>query len=189
MRLSPDIELSSVLFFIVLFLGLGVFFYYLIQRDRVRFASEDWYKHTLKSLELDKYENSFILNNSNNNLVAENILIYTSDEFVYIINKINRMVKKVNKCDILKVDLNIYSTEKNVKRLIALTSTYDKSVNVTGLELKLITRNETNVILMMANGRNVDNITLFNKAQLIDDANRCKLMIENDIEKLNNLNI
>ena len=189
MKLSPDIELSGVLFFIFLFLGIGIFFMVLIKRDRIRYSGEDWFKNTLQSLNLDKYENTFILNNSTNNLTAENLLVYTSDQFIYIINKFNKSVKKINKADILKIDLDIYTTQKNVKKLIALTATYDKKVNVTGLELKIITRNETNKLLMIANGKNVDNITIFDKAKLIDDANRCKLILEDDIEKLNSLKI
>ncbi|MGL4802040.1 MAG: hypothetical protein ACRC18_07215 [Cetobacterium sp.] len=189
MRLSPDISMSSVILFILFILCMVVFFSLLIQRDKVRHSGEDWFNNTLKSLELNKYENTFILNNSINNLTAENLLIYTSSDYIYVVNKIRQTVKKVSKSDILNVDLNIYTTQKNVKRLIALTSTYDNKVNVTGLELKITTRTETHVFLMIADGKNVDKVTMFDKPKLIDDANRCKLILEDDIKKLNSLKI
>lgn len=178
----------NMLVAIICFAIAGIIFICTLQRDIFRANSEKWYKGTIERLNLDN-EDISVLNYSNNNLTYRNMLIYTKDDFIYILNKGSRLEKKILKKDILDISLEIYSMEKNVKRLIALTSTFDKTTNIVGVEMKIITTEDTYTIPLVVNNRNADNIQFFNKKELIDNANRYKLLIERDIENIKNENI
>ena len=185
MNWNPNAKPSDIIPFLIFFALLGVYFMFLVNRDKVRKESKDWFEEKLKSLELEKDSSSFMLNNSTNNLTARNFLIYTSSDVIYVVNKIYQSIVAINKADILSVELDVYSTEKNVRRLVALTSTYDKRVNLTGIELRITTTKVTHIIQCMVDGKDSNTIPVFDKRGLLDEVNRCKLIIERDIENLN----
>ena len=143
----------------------------------------EWFEGVLSTYKLKSDISTCIIGASDYN----NFLIYSEGEFIYICNKINKFIKKIKKNDILKVDLDVYSLEKNTTRLIALTSTFDKTTLINSIYLKLVTINDTYNIAIMVNGMDGTGKTLTDRNAVLDDAKRIKLILERDINNLINI--
>ena len=143
----------------------------------------EWFENILSAYKLKSDISTCIIGASDYN----NFLIYSEGEFVYICNKINKFFKKISKEDILKVDVDVCSLEKNTKRLVALTSTFDIITLINSVFLKLVSLYETYNIAIMVNGMDGMGKTLINKNAALDDANRIKLILERDINNLINI--
>lgn len=164
---------SAVAFFVL---------YLMYKGTQAQKQDQTWMEDKIKQMNIP---NSFIIGNS---LVKE-VLVYSSNNYIYIFNKINKLVKQINKEDILGVELDIYTTEKNVKRLIALTSTFDKHTRVSSVVFRLITRDSTHEFDCYYEGKNAMGEYISNVYDMINDLKRYKLLLDEDIKQFNNANI
>lgn len=146
----------------------------------------EWIKERIKNEGLDDdKDNVLVLCNSN----TKDFLIYTNRDYVYVVNKALKKFDKIYKKDILDIDVEVYRSEKNAKRLVALTSTFDKSVVVTDVLFKVTSRGSVYVVSCMANGRNGDNQIYQNRNSVIDEVKRVKFILEDDIKRMKETNI
>lgn len=124
-------------------------------------------------------------------------LFYTKDKRLFHIKNafghpgINGIeINEINLNEILEIDINGIIKEKMTKRLIALTSTYDKSTKLDGAELKIITESES-ISLDYTEKDAIFNRdfqmfrTKSNKIFNFDEVKRFKLLLEKDIKELN----
>lgn len=184
MRLSPDLALSDIIFVFVFFAILGLMAYLLFLKDKEEKNRISWFQEKIKELDIDNINGAKVFFESN----FYCFLIYTKSDFIYIVDKGSRRIEKVLKKDILDVDVDVYTSEKNTKRLIALTSTYDKSIRLDSIILKITTENGTYKIPCLLNGKDGNKVMALNKNSLIEEVNRIKLILEKDINKLNTKN-
>ena len=111
--------------------------------------------------------------------------IYTNKEYIYLINKSVKSVNKIYKSKILKADVEVYSIEKNVKKLVALTSTYTKKTRIASVTIKIITNAITYNIPCIVNGKLANDQIIMDVVPIMDTINRCKLLLDRDTQELN----
>lgn len=146
--------------------------------------NNEWLKRMIKENEIDENSQEIFTFAPSE---FYDFMFYTNQDYIWIVNKYTKMFDKVMKKDILDVEVNVYSIEKNVKKLIALTSTYNKSTIVSDIDFKIVTKNKTYNIPCMRQGKDSFG-RILNKQIALDDVNRYKLILEKDIKKINSLN-
>lgn len=177
---------SLMIVMIVLFMASCVWVFLSEKKKKNIKTGHNWYKDMLLKENIkDDIDEAIVLGFSNNN----DFLIYTNRDYVYVVNIFKRVFEKVDKKDILNIDVQIYHSEKNVKRLVALTSTFDKSIIVSDITFKFMTRSKVYNVPCMISGRDNNGNVYRNRNTAVDDVRRIKLLIEDDILKLNNANI
>jgi hypothetical protein len=107
------------------------------------------------------------------------------EDYIYIVNKQECSMEQIKKVDILKIDTEVYTVEKNVKKLIALTETYSRNSFISSLALKIYTKYDTYNIWYILDGKIISPAYhSFNTSKIIDTINRHKLILEKDLENL-----
>lgn len=179
-------ELSLLMFFGVLIV-ICIIWIIISEKNRKNVKTDvQWFSDVMKQDNIDdEKDGALVLGQSTIN----DFLLYTNREYVYFVNLRNRKLQKVYKKDVLNVEVEVYRYEKNVKRLVALTSTFDKNVIIGDVVLKITTRETTCNVFCMINGKDGANRVFTNRMIAVDDANRVKLMIEDDVKKIKEMNI
>lgn len=141
----------------------------------------EWYKDQVRKHSLDI--NKFKIYGGE----TQDYFIY-KDNFVFVLNNKLKTIRKIKLKNILSVSVEISTTEKNIRRAVALTTTYDKNIKVEGINFKIITKSNTFNIYYKPDSFPPSNFKKLNINQMLDESNRCKLILEKDLEKLNVLN-
>lgn len=141
----------------------------------------EWYKDQVRKLNLNN--NKFKIYGDE----TQDYFIY-KDNFVFVLNNKLKTVRKIKLENILSVSVEVSTTEKNTKRVVALTTTYDKNIKVEGINFKIITTSNTFNVYYTPNSFPPNDFKILNINEMLDESNRCKLILEKDIEKLNSLN-
>lgn len=141
----------------------------------------EWYKDQVRKLNLNN--NKFKIYGDE----TQDYFIY-KDNFVFVLNNKLKTVRKIKLENILSVSVEVSTTEKNTKRVVALTTTYDKNIKVEGVNFKIITTSNTFNVYYTPNSFPPNDFKILNINEMLDESNRCKLILEKDIEKLNSLN-
>lgn len=175
---------NPTLGFIYLGIGFVILFIMFLAFKGVLRKCEDqsWMEDKLEEMNIP---GKFIIGNS----PVRDVLVYSSEECVYVVNKINKSVKQVRKEDILDIDLDIYVTERNVKRLVALTSTFDKRGTISSIIFRITTKEKTYEFDCYYNGNDGMGKYVHNVYDIVNDLKRYKLVLESEIKQLNNTNI
>ncbi|MGL4453545.1 MAG: hypothetical protein ACRDDY_19620 [Clostridium sp.] len=145
-----------------------------------------WYVGMLNKIDNEEEKNSCLTLGQS---PINDYLVYTNSEHVYFVNQRNREFNKINKRDILNMEVEVYKYERNVKKLVALTSTFNKNVVIGDVVLKITTRQKVCNVYCMINGMDGFNRLFTNRMSPVDDANRIKLMIEDDVKNLKETNM
>lgn len=179
-------ELEMLMGCAILFI-IGIVWLMLNTKNK-KLAQDDinWFKNTMNKEGIDNnQEGVLVLGHS----MVNDFVVYTNMDYIYCVNQFKKQFKKIYKKDILNMDVEVYKYEKNVKRLVALTSTFDKNVIIGDVVFKMVTRDATYNITCMKNGKDGYNRSFTNRTTPVDDASRIKLMIEDDIKNLKETNI
>ena len=102
------------------------------------------------------------------------VLIYTKNNELFFGDYDKKSFKRIDIRRILKIEMDQDFSIKNVRRPVALTSTYDTKLTLHSTALKIITDYKTFEIQIDAT------------SEMLDKYERFKLTIENQIEFLNN---
>lgn len=119
---------------------------------------------------------------SENGIIDENIkfrlsnslrkiqLIYTQDKRLFYVNIDTKTIEELIISDILNIDIECAFMEKNQRRVVALTTTYDNIKSLTEVTFKVITENK------------IYNINLGVSKEVIDRANQVKLILNKEMQ-------
>ena len=140
----------------------------------------EWYKDQVEKHNLD---------NNKFEIYGDETQVYFiyKDNFVFVLNNKLKTVRKIKLEDILGVSVQVSTTESNTKRVIALTATYDRNIKVEGINFKIITTSNTFNVYYTPDLFPPNDFEILNINQMLDKSNRCKLILERDIQKLNSL--
>ncbi|MGL5764739.1 MAG: hypothetical protein ACRCX8_03765 [Sarcina sp.] len=144
-----------------------------------------WIEEQFKKYDISSNSTKFILHGVD----GYNLMTYTNENILYVFNGGIRAMEVIKLSDILSVETEIFSSEKNVKKLISLTSTYDKRVKIAEARFKITTHKDVYIVQYIP-GRNIlDTQLLKNIENKINQINRCKLILEYDIKKIKEKNL
>ena len=167
--------------------GLGIAFLlvapliiYLNNSANKSISMTEWYKDQAEKHNLDN--NKFEIYGDE----TQDYFIY-KDNFVFVLNNKLKTVRKIKLEDILSVSVQVSTTESNTKRVIALTATYDRNIKVEGINFKIITTSNTFNVYYTPDLFPPNDFEILNINQMLEKSNRCKLILERDIQKLNSL--
>lgn len=132
---------------------------------------KSWMKKVYEDNNIDDFKMEFILKSALAQY-PDKQLLYTKDKRLFCL-EMHKRAKQIELSSILKVDVECITMERNRKRIVALTTTYDNVKSVVGLNIKIIT------------GREVYNIELDPSPATIDKAQQCKLILDRDLKVLN----
>ncbi|MCW0695404.1 SHOCT domain-containing protein [Clostridioides difficile] len=108
-------------------------------------------------------------------LTSDNRLVFKAR------NRSSVLIKKLD--DLLQIKLDIQIREKNVMKVISILPTYDKHTMVEKISLKFIFANSTEEIFIIPEYKNITNPII---QYDIDEMERFKLVVENEVEKFKN---
>ena len=118
--------------------------------------------------------------------IGSNHAILSDKDELFIISSDCSNYDKINYSDILDVKMDIHIEEKNSRRIIAFTSTYDKSVKINRVDLKIITGYKTYTIYYTPGANTPKGFYNGSLGNKIDDTERFKLLIESKMNKIVN---
>lgn len=110
--------------------------------------------------------------------IGGNHLVLMQDDSLYLINKNEQFYDKIKPSQVLDMKIDVHVQEKNVRRIISWTPTFDKKTKIDKVEFKIITDRKTYNIYYIPGtitprGRYNGSVD-----EMIDYMNRCKLIIE-----------
>lgn len=111
-------------------------------------------------------------------------LYYTKDKKLYIINIFNKTIEAIKFEDVLEIDTEIISSEKNVRQLISVTVTTNKVTTIHEMNFKVRTYEKDYVIKYVPNRDIAVNLREKQDYQRKEEMKRAKLILDRDIANL-----
>lgn len=133
--------------------------------------TEDWINKVFNENDINQDDIKILLKKELSE-VQNKQLVYTNDQRLFYL-EVNKSINQINIANILRIDINCECIEKNVKRIIALTTTFDNIKSIVSCNIKIITDNE------------ILNVEIDTDRDTIDKANQFKLLIDRELELLN----
>lgn len=154
------------------FLLLLLKYYNAVKRDMIMRSFKKW--QVVKLTELGLCNDGKSYNNSGLFLVngSYSFMIYTNDKKLYFFDT-TKLFTEIKLEDILDIKIDTITNTQNVKKLVALTSTYNSN-SVAYANFTIITKSINYTAIYTVND--------------VNDLNRCKLILQEDISKLNSTN-
>lgn len=119
--------------------------------------------------------------------IGSNHLVLSNNDELYLINKNEQFYDKVKTSQVLDMKINIHVNERNVRRIISWTPTFDRKTKIEKIEFKITTERKTYTIYYTLGTITPKGRYNGSMEEMIDYMNRCKLLIENS--KQNNCSI
>lgn len=163
---SSLMTFGSLFVFIVLFIT-----WFIISSTTMKKEKENWMEISFNKNNIEQDKIKFLLKKSSEDFINKQLL-YTNDKRLFYL-ELNKRIKEIELNNILKIDVECVSKEKNQKRIIALTTTYDNIKSIVEVNLKIITEDE------------IYNIKLDTSKESIDKVNQFKLILDRELELLN----
>lgn len=166
--------------FLLVISGLCLGGYYLIRKNEKQKVEKEVVRETSKLNLLSIPDSKFELYG---NIGSNHAMLSTNNE-LYILNNECTGYDKINYLDILDVKMDLHVTERNTRRIIAFTSTYDRKSQINKIELKIITGYKTYTIYYTPCANTPKGYYHGTLGDKINDTERFKLIIENEINKI-----
>lgn len=162
---------------VLIFLGIVV-----IVLNIVMVLSENAAKDEQKSWLEKKYKEYGLYRNIFKIVGNNTVLVYSNKGIIYLLNLSIKNVKQSNIKNVLDVEINIISKEKNIKKIMSVRDTFNKNVTVLKIEFKITTRKSVYVVDYVPKASNINSDEVSNKLKQL---NRYKLIIEKDLKEFN----
>lgn len=165
-----DLTQAGILFLASIF-AFAYLYFRIKSENKKDNENYSWIREARKDNNIDDYKVEFTLQNA---LVQypDKQLLYTKDKRLFLL-EMHKGVKQIELKDILNIEVECTTMERNRQRIVALTTTFDSIKSIVGLKVKIIT------------GRDVYNVELDTNPATIDKAKQCQLILERDLKALN----
>lgn len=172
-----DEEFAVNLILVAMFFWIMYLFFRKTYRDiknqRSKNDFDEWQKDKFSSIRLyDKSKSEWTMENSISTVSGSHSFIaYTTENKLYYIDG-DKIFDEIEIKNILDIKVDVVVNTRNVKRLIALTSTYDAK-STSYAHLTIITKKRNYIVNYLSD---------------VNEVNRLKSIVERDIKELNSTN-